>query len=100
MRVNPFNKLLIIVATVLAIGVGAAIAAGTNGGSQEPASTEPASTLIVVKGPCVEAEHANDPECACAQVPEDNDADENEADDQNDDNGRGRDHAEDDGVAD
>ena len=83
---NPFNKIFLIVAMVLAVGTGVAIAAGTNGGS----SSDPAATVVDVKGPCDEAEHANDPECAGAQVPEDNDANE-----QGDDRGRGRDHAED-----
>ena len=92
---NPFNKLFLIVALVLAVGVGVAVAAGTNGGS----TTDPASTVVDVKGPCDEAEHANDPECAGAQVPEDDDADE-QGEDANDDRGRGRDHAEDDAVDD
>jgi hypothetical protein len=91
MSVNPFNKLLLIVLTVLAVGTGVAIAAGTNGGS----SSDPTTTVVDVNGPCDEAEHANDPECAGAQVPEDNDAD-----DQGDDRGRGPDHAEDEGVVD
>ena len=70
---NSFNKLLLVLATVLAVGVGVAVAAGTNGGS----SSDPATTTVVdVKGPCDEAEHAGDPECAGVQVPEDNDADE------------------------
>ena len=90
---NPINKLLLVLATVLAVGVGVAVAAGTNGGS----SSDPATTVVDVKGPCDEAEHANDPECAGAQVPEDNDVDE-QGGDANDD--RGRDHAEDDAVAD
>jgi hypothetical protein len=93
MSVNPFNKILLIVALVLAVGTGVAIAAGTNGGS----SSDPATTVVDVKGPCDEAEHANDPECAGAQVPEDNDADE-QGEDRNDDHGRGRDHAEDDSA--
>ena len=70
---NPIHKLLLILATVLAVGTGVAIAAGGNGGS----SSDPATTTVVdVKGPCDEAEHAGDPECAGVQVPEDNDADE------------------------
>jgi len=77
--VNSFNKLLLVLAAVLAVGVGVAVAAGTNGGS----SSDPASTVVDVKGPCDEAEHANDPECTGAQVPEDN-----QAEDQNDDNGQ------------
>jgi len=95
MAVNPFNKLLLVLVTVLAVGVGVAVAAGTNGGS----SSGPANTVVDVKGPCDEAEHANDPECPGAQVPEDNNADE-QGEDANDDRGRGRDHAEDDSVAD
>ncbi len=90
---NSFNKLLVIVATVLAVGAGVAIAAGTNGGS----SSGPATTVVDVKGPCDEAEHANDPECAGAQVPEDDQADD-QGKDGTDDRGPGRDHAEDDAV--
>ena len=90
---NSFNKLLLILATVLAVGVGVAVAAGTNGGS----SSDPASTVIDVKGPCDEAEHANDPRCAGAQIPEDSRADD-QGEDANGDRGRGRDHAEDDAV--
>ena len=59
---NSFNKLLLVLATVLAVGVGVAVAAGTNGGS----SSDPSTTVVDVKGPCDEAEHANDPECAGA----------------------------------
>ena len=79
---NPINKLLLVLATVLAVGVGVAVAAGTNGGS----SSDPATTVVDVKGPCDEAEHANDPECAGAQVPEDNEA-EDQDEDANDDQG-------------
>ena len=93
---NSIHKLLLILATVLAVGTGVAIAAGGNGGS----SSDPATTTVVdVKGPCDEAEHAGDPECAGVQVPEDNDANE-QGEDENDDHGRGRDHAEDDGTVD
>lgn len=81
---KPFNKLLFLPLVVaLAIGGGVAVAAGTGGGSSDPAgnttgtigtttdagvATEPAAD---VKGPCDEAEHANDPRCSGAQVPED-----------------------------
>ena len=47
MAVNSFNKLLLVLAAVLAVGVGVAVAAGTNGGS----SSDPASTVVDVKGP-------------------------------------------------
>src|SRR4051794_10542379 len=102
MSMNPFNKFLLIVVTVLAVGTGVAIAAGTNGGS----SSDPATTVVDVKGPCDELEHATDPGCAGAQVPEDNQAEDQgddknnqdddpaEAEDQNDDNGHGDDPAE------
>ena len=68
---KPFNKLLLIALAVIAIGTGVGIAAATNGGS----SDDPvAPTTTDVKGPCDELEHATDPSCAGAQVPEDNDA--------------------------
>ena len=63
----PFNKLFLLPALVLALGTGAAVAAAT-GGSFDPAGS---TAVVDVKGPCDEAEHANDPECAGAQVPED-----------------------------
>src|SRR3954468_18964403 len=106
MSVNPFTKFLLIAATVLAVGTGVAIAAGTNGGS----SSDPATTGVDVKGPCDELEHATDPSCAGAQIPEDNQAEDQaddhghdnsnqdddpaEAEDRNDDNAHGDDPAE------
>src|SRR3954463_2510958 len=105
MSVNPFTKFLLIAATVLAVGTGVAVAAGTNGGS----SSDPATTVVDVKGPCDELEHATDPGCAGPQIPEANqaekqaddqgdetsnqDADPAEVEDQNDDNGHGDDPA-------
>jgi hypothetical protein len=66
----PFmNKVFLLAVVVLGLTVGAAVAATT--GSDDPVATIPASSAIDVKGPCDEAEHANDPECAGAQVPED-----------------------------
>jgi hypothetical protein len=76
----PFNKLLLLPALVLALGVGAAVAA-TTGGSSDPAGS---AAVLDVKGPCDEAEHANDPECAGPQVPEDDDA--GEVEDRDEDN--------------
>jgi hypothetical protein len=96
--VNPFNKLLLVPLVALAIGGGVGIAAATNGGSS-PAPASPPATEV--KGPCDELEHATDPSCTGAQVPEDNQAagqtdsrrgrggdDPAEAEDQNDDNGQ------------
>ena len=44
---NPIHKLLLILATVLAVGTGVAIAAGGNGGS----SSDPATTGGRRQGP-------------------------------------------------
>ena len=52
-------------AAVIATGAIAAFAA--NGTQPSPQRT----TSVDVKGPCDEAEHANDPRCDGAQVPED-----------------------------
>jgi hypothetical protein len=95
--VFPFNKIILVALAVLALGVGAAVAASRGGGSDDPVgATIPmaAPTATVdVKGPCDEAEHVGDPRCAGAQVPEDNDVNA-EANDANDDNGQ----ADDDGA--
>jgi hypothetical protein len=83
----PFNKIILLALMVLAVGAGAAFAATKGTDSSVPADTTMGTTSVVdVKGPCDEAEHASDPRCAGAQVPEDNDAAENE--DANDDNGQ------------
>jgi hypothetical protein len=90
--VFPFNKIIVLALTVLALGAGAAVAASRGGASDDllGATTSTAtSTVADVKGPCDEAEHASDPRCAGAQVPEDNDQAENE--DANDDNGQAND---------
>jgi hypothetical protein len=64
-----------------------AITAFAGGNSPDP-TPRPTST-IDVKGPCDEAEHANDPRCAGQQTPEDNQAgnDDGANHDVNDDNG-------------
>jgi hypothetical protein len=87
----PFNKIILLALMVLAVGAGAAFAATRGPDSSSPAgittgTTTGTSSVADVKGPCDEAEHANDPRCAGTQVPEDNDAAENE--DANDDNGQ------------
>ena len=84
----PFNKIIVLALTVLALGAGAAVAASRGGGDDPVSATTSTaiSTVADVKGPCDEAEHANDPECAGPQVPEDNDQAENE--DANEDNGQ------------
>ena len=92
----PFNKIIVVALAVLALGAGAALAASRGGGSDDPvgpttSTPAPKSTVEDVKGPCDEAEHANDPRCAGAQIPEDNDAAENE--DANHDNGQADDDA-------
>ena len=60
------RTLLAVAATMLVAG-GAYAATAPKG--NEPAPAAPAAE---VKGPCDEAEHAADPRCAGAQVPEDN----------------------------
>jgi hypothetical protein len=107
--VNPFSKLLLIPAVVVAIGTGVGIAAATNGASNDDpvagvTSVAGTTSAADVKGPCDEAEHAGDPRCLGVQVPEDdhgatttedlgddngNDAnDPGEVEDQNDDHGQ------------
>src|SRR5919109_1137936 len=81
----PFNKLFLLPALVLAFGGGAAIAASTDGPSEGTTS----SAVVDVKGPCDEAEHANDPRCAGAQVPEDEPGEVEERDDAADEDVKG-----------
>jgi hypothetical protein len=87
----------VVALVVLALGAGAAFAASRGGDSDDPAGgTTSTPSTVDVKGPCDEAEHANDPECAGAQVPEDNDAvapgdDEGPNHDAKDDNGQAED---------
>jgi hypothetical protein len=112
---NHFSKLLLIPAVVVAIGAGVGIAAATDGGSGNHSGGSPATGLtagdttspaVDVKGPCDEAEHAGDPRCTGAQVPEDDhdgtgaepgddDGQDQtaEAEDRNDDHGAGEDDA-------
>jgi hypothetical protein len=73
-----FNKLLLIPLALLAIGGGVGVAAATGGGSDDPTgvTVAPPITTAVgsredLSGPCDEAEHANDPRCTGAQVPDD-----------------------------
>jgi hypothetical protein len=84
--VNPFNKLLLIPLVALAIGGGVGIAAATNGSAGGPANPP----TVDVKGPCDELEHATDPGCSGARVPEDDQAGTTtgEANEPGDDNGR------------
>jgi hypothetical protein len=65
-EVQIFRKLMIGAVTVLVIGAGASFAA--NAASPD---VQPARFVQDVKGPCDEAEHANDPQCAGVQVRED-----------------------------
>ena len=60
-------KLAVLAGLLLLVAAGIATAAVT---LSDETPTSPA-TVTDVKGPCDEAEHANDPECAGPQVPED-----------------------------
>ncbi|MDX6587470.1 MAG: hypothetical protein QOI31_1943 [Solirubrobacterales bacterium] len=89
------RKIILIVLTVGVLGGGSAIVAAQVS-DDEPAgssATQPTTTNEDVSGPCDEAEHANDPRC----LPGGEDRGDNGggADDQS-----GRDHPEDNGVAD
>ena len=64
---NTLTKTLLAVAATMLVAGGAYAATAPKG--NDPAPAAPAAD---VKGPCDEAEHANDPRCAGAQVPEDN----------------------------
>ena len=64
MRIVP--KAVIAGLTAVLLGAGASLALGT-------ARDEPVRASRDVKGPCDEAEHANDPRCTGRQVPEDDD---------------------------
>ncbi len=61
------TKTLLAVAATMLVGGAAYVAAAP--ADRSPAPAAPAAD---VKGPCDEAEHAADPRCAGAQVPEDN----------------------------
>jgi hypothetical protein len=74
--VATLSKTLIGVIAGLLIGGGAIVTAATTG-DDNPKRAITTTTAAVparadVKGPCDEAEHANDPRCAGPQVPEDN----------------------------
>ncbi len=64
---TTLTKTLLAVAATMLVAGGAYAATAPKG--NEPAPAAPAAD---VKGPCDEAEHAADPRCAGAQVPEDN----------------------------
>src|SRR3954463_13836068 len=92
-----WRKGIIGVASAAVISTGAIAAFATNGTQPTPQRT----TSVDVKGPCDEAEHANDPRCDGAQVPEDRDGvhdrnDDGPNHDANDDHG-GRNGGNDDG---
>jgi hypothetical protein len=79
---STLTKTLMAVAAISLVGGAAYVAAAP--ADRSPAPTAPAAADV--KGPCDEAEHAADPRCAGAQVPEDNpnhveDQDRNKADD-------------------
>jgi hypothetical protein len=67
------------VASAAVIATGAIAAFAANGTQPAPQPT----TSVGIKGPCDEAEHANDPHCHGAQVPEEQSG----GDDRNHDNG-------------
>ena len=56
-----------ILAALVAVMIGGTIALASGGG----AVPSPSSTAVDVKGPCDEAEHANDARCDGIQIPED-----------------------------
>jgi hypothetical protein len=62
-----WKKGIIGVASAAAIATGGIAAFAANGTQPTPQPT----TSVDVKGPCDEAEHANDPRCNGTQVPED-----------------------------
>ena len=66
-----------ILGLVAGFAVAGGLALATAGGS----STEPPRTRVEVKGPCDEAEHANDPGCGGPQVPEDDERTDERGDD-------------------
>jgi hypothetical protein len=82
----PFNKIILLALMVLAVGAGAAYAA-TRDNSPAPSGS---TGVADVSGPCDEAEHANDPRCMGAQVPED-DVNNGDVEDRNDDDAAGED---------
>lgn len=77
---TKFMRILAI-AGALALAGGATAAVASVGGSlvSSPAQVD-------VKGPCDEAEHANDPQCAGEHVPEDDAGDQVEGESREDDN--------------
>jgi hypothetical protein len=87
-----WKKGIIGVASAAVIATGAIAAFAANGTQPAPQPT----TSVDVKGPCDEAEHANDPRCDGTQVPEDRPGagvdganDDGPNHDANDDNGGG-----------
>ena len=84
------KKILLIVLTIGILGGGSAIVAAQVSGDDaaEPSVTQPPRGSEDISGPCDEAEHANDPRCMLG------------GDDRDDRDDRGRDHTEDDGIAD
>src|SRR5215210_4974682 len=90
----PMNRLLLTGLTLLIVIAGAT-AAFALVGDDSPArnASTTTSTNEDVSGPCDEAEHANDPRCAGNGQASDDDG---AAEDHH--GGRGRDHAEDDGM--
>ena len=80
------KKLLLTGLTLVLVVAGATVAFGVVGDDGNT-STTPTTTAEDVSGPCDEAEHANDPRCNGTEPRDDN-------------GGRGRDHAEDDGADD
>src|SRR4051812_6570816 len=83
---STISKTLLAVLVGVLVG-GATFVMASPGGKSSPKSASPAAATtttraVDVKGPCDEAEHANDPRCAGPQQPEDRpNHDRNQADD-------------------
>jgi hypothetical protein len=83
---STISKTLLAVLVGVLVG-GATLVMASPGGKSSPKSMAPAAATTTtptadVKGPCDEAEHANDPRCAGPQQPEDRpNHDRNQADD-------------------
>jgi hypothetical protein len=92
---STLTKTLLATLAITLAGGAAFVMASPGDKSSSPAA--PAAATVDVKGPCDEAEHANDPRCTGPQVPEDNAnhvehhhanrVDDNPGHDVNDDNG-------------
>lgn len=69
---STITKVALAALAAVLLGGGALAIAQTSGSGDDGSVTDPTTTVgDDVKGPCDEAEHANDPRCQGQQVPED-----------------------------